>query len=581
MSLGRGLPMGGVSVYRRLLGYVIPHWRVFIFAMLAMLVVAGSETLFAMLMKPLLDGTFVERDETVIYYTPLALILLFLFRGIASYISEYSMSQVARLVIKKLRSEMFAQLLHLPVNFFDNTPSGTIIAKLIYDVEQVALAATDVITILIRDTLTVVGLLAWMFYLNWQLALILLIGTPLIAQFIRVINHRFRRYSSHIQTSMGEVSHIAEEAIVGQRIVKTYAGQDYERQRFEHANEENRRLNMKLMSTSAASVPLVQFVSALAAAGVIYVALRQEDLSVGGFVSFITAMMMLMQPMKRLTKISASLQRGIAAAISIFTFIDLPAEEDEGRLVLSGCYQEVAFAIESFHYSNSEKAVLQQIHFTVKAGTTVALVGRSGSGKSTLVNLLPRFYPLTAGVITVDGIDIREYQLAALRDQLALVSQHVTLFNDTIANNIAYGRLGGTPEADIIAAAEAAHAWEFIRELPLGLQTPIGENGVLLSGGQRQRLSIARALLKRAPILILDEATSALDSHSERHIQEALELLMANSTTLVIAHRLSTIERADQIIVMDQGRIVERGTHTELLALGGAYSALYQLQFAD
>ncbi len=574
----------GKLLYRRLLGYVKPYWKVFLIAAVALMVVASTEAVFAYFLKPMLDGTFVERDPDIITLTPYVLVAIFLVRGVATFLSGYWMAWAARMVIKKLRGEMFERLLRLPVSFFDSIPSGTLLSKLIYDVEQVARATTDVITILVRDSLTVLVLLMLMFYHSWELALIMLIGTPLIAQVITVINHRFRRYSGKIQHSMGDVTQIAEEAIEGQRVVKTFGGEQYELGRFEKANENNRRLNMKLELTSAASVPMIQLIAAIGAAVVLYFALQQvsdKSLSPGTFMSFIAAMMMLLAPMKRLTQITANLQRGIAAADSIFALIDTPAEVDNGNRTLQRCAGAVSYRDVNFSYREDKGAVLQAISFDVEPGQSIAFVGRSGSGKSTLASLLPRFYDVRSGQILIDGQDIREFPLLALRDQIALVSQHITLFNDTIANNIAYGRLEGASREAISAAAEVAHAMEFIRDLPDGLDTLVGENGVLLSGGQRQRLAIARALLKDAPILILDEATSALDTESERHIQAALEGLMENRTTLVIAHRLSTIENADRIVVMDKGRIVESGRHAELLQQGGQYAALYNMQFQE
>ncbi len=437
---------------------------------------------------------------------------------------------------------------------------------------------------MVRDTLTIIALLFWMFYLNWQLAIILLIGAPVIAKVINTISRHARRYSSRIQNSVGDVAHVAEEAIEGQRVVKTFGGQGYEMGRFDEANERNRRLTMRLEANVAASVPLVQFIAAVASAGIIYVATSGpmlHTISSGAFVSFLAAMMMMYGPTKRLTRITVVLQRGIAAASSIFSFLDTPPESDGGTHRVERCRGDVEYRGVTFGYTEGLGAVLHDINLKVAAGTTVALVGRSGSGKSTMVSLLPRFYDVHQGQILLDGVDLHAIALDDLRDQIALVSQHIVLFNDTIANNIAYGRLKGASHEAVERAAEAAHAMEFIRELPDGLDTMVGENGVLLSGGQRQRLAIARALLKDAPILILDEATSALDTQSERHIQQALEALMRNRTTLVIAHRLSTIENADCIVVMDRGCIVEVGRHRELLAQNGRYAALHRLQFRD
>ena len=573
-----------LRLYRRLLKYTLPYWRVFVVASLALIIVAASEGAFAALIKPMMDGTFVQKDPEVIKWTPLVMIVLFLVNGIASYGSSYGMNWIALRVINTLRGEMFRRLLRLPVSYFDNNAAGNIISKLIYDVTQVSLASTEAATVLIRDVLTITGLLGWMLYLNWQLALILFIGAPVIAKVINTISRQARRYSSRIQHSVGDVAHVAEEAIEAQRVVKTFGGQAYETERFDEANERNRRLTMRLESNVAASVPLVQFISALASAGIIYLATREpmlDKITPGGFVSFLAAMMMLYGPTKRLTRVTVVLQRGLAAAESIFGFLDVQPEVDQGTHRIERARGEVEFRNVIFRYSEEQAPVLHDIELKIAPGQTVALVGRSGSGKSTMVSLLPRFYDLQQGQILLDGVDIRDFPLENLRDQIALVSQHIVLFNDSIEHNIAYGHMNGAPREAVERAAEAAHAMEFIRELPQGLDTMVGENGVLLSGGQRQRIAIARALLKDAPVLILDEATSALDTHAERHIQQALEELMRNRTTLVIAHRLSTIESADLIVVMDKGRIVEAGRHKELLARDGHYAALHRLQFRD
>ncbi|MEW6645666.1 MAG: lipid A export permease/ATP-binding protein MsbA [Pseudomonadota bacterium] len=577
-------PVRSWHLYRRLLRYVLPHWRIFLLTILALVVVAATEAAFAALIKPMMDGTFVERDSAVIKWAPPVMVLLFLFSGLASYGSSMGMQWVARRVIQTLRGEMFRHLLRLPVAYFDSVASGTLISKLIYDVEQVSSASTDAISTLVRDTLTVIALLGWMLYLNWQLALILFLGAPVIAKVINVISGYARRYSSRIQHSVGDVAHVTEEAVEAQRVVKTFGGQDYETMRFDEANERNRRLTLRLESHVAASSPLVQFISALGSAGIIYVATTDsmlEQITPGTFVSFLAAMMMMYAPTKRLTRVTVVLQRGLAAAESIFGFLDTPLEVDEGRQRIGRARGAVEYRDVTFHYNTDQTPVLHDVRLKIEPGQTVALVGRSGSGKSSMVSLLPRFYDVQHGRILIDGMDIRELELENLRDQIALVSQHIVLFNDTIERNIAYGRMSGASRDEVERAAEAAHALEFIRDLPLGLDTLVGENGVLLSGGQRQRIAIARALLKNAPILILDEATSALDTHSERHIQQALEAVMKNRTTLVIAHRLSTIENADLIVVMDKGRIVETGKHRELLERNGHYAALHRLQFRD
>jgi len=573
----------GAIVYRRLLGYVRAHARELGAVALAMVVYAATDTGFAALMKPMLDGSFVAKDHDVIRLIPLALIGLFLIRGIAGFVSTYGMTWVGRSVIRALREQLFSQMLRLPMGFFESTTSGQLIAKLTYDVEQVAQAATDALTTIVRDTLTVLGLLAWMFYLNGWLALVFLVVGPFIAALMRLVGLRFRRLSVGIQDSIGDVAHVAEEVVEGQRVVKTFGGDAYERERFRRANDANRRLQMKLSATAALSVPVVQLVAACALAGIVYLATLQpmlERVTVGTFMSFIVAMMMLLAPIKRLTAVNNTLQKGIAAAQSVFVVLDERPEPDTGSHTLTRARGEIRFEDVSFAYSPAGGSVLRHIDLDIAPGETVALVGRSGSGKSTLVSLLPRFYEVQSGRIRLDGTELKELTLSSLREQIALVGQHVTLFNDTIACNIAYGRLGGKAgEAEIIAAAEAAHAMEFIRELPQGLQTLVGANGVRLSGGQRQRLAIARALLKNAPVLILDEATSALDTESERYIQAALEPLMHGRTTLVIAHRLSTVERAERIVVLDAGRIVESGTHAKLLSRGGLYASLHRMQF--
>jgi subfamily B ATP-binding cassette protein MsbA len=572
----------GAAVYRRLLHYVMPYWKGFAVAIVGMILYAATETGFAALMKPLLDGNFVISDIKTNVLIPGLLIGIFLIRGVAGFMSAYCMAWVGRHVVEDLRGQMFHQFLRLPASFYDRTSSGQLLSKIIFDVQQVSNASTNALTVLIKDTLTVIGLVAWMIYLNALLAAVFLLVGPFIGFIVLYINKRFRRISARIQAAMGNVTDVSEEAILGNRVIKIFGGQDYEVKHFEHANESNRRLSLKMAATSASSIGLIQLIAASALAGIIFLATLDSAMtriSSGGFISFIVAMVMLLGPLKRITTVNSSVQTGISAAQSVFTLLDSEAEIDTGTQHMVRAQGAVEYSHVSFMYAAEKGQVLHDISFTVEPGQKIALVGRSGSGKSTLVSLLPRFYNVGSGTILLDGHDIRDLRLSDLRDQIALVSQDVTLFNDTIANNIAYGALHGADKEKITKAAEAAHAMEFIRNLPQGLHTLVGENGVLLSGGQRQRLAIARALLKNAPVLILDEATSSLDTESERYIQSGLEQLMHKRTTLIIAHRLSTIEKADMIIVLHEGHIVEMGEHTALLAQGGHYAALHKMQF--
>ncbi|MGB5300826.1 MAG: lipid A export permease/ATP-binding protein MsbA [Thiogranum sp.] len=576
------MAMTASAIYKRLLAYATPYWRVFVITALAMIVFAATDTGFAALMKPMLDGNFIEHDPDTVKLVPLALIALFMFRGLAGFLSRYGMSWIGRRIIQVLRRELFHQLLRLPSQYFDRNPAGRLLSRLTFDVEQVAEAAANAVTILIRDSMTLIFLLAYMFWISGWLTLLFLIIGPVLVVLIRAVSRRFRSISRRIQDSMGELTQFSEEVIHGQRLIKSFTGEQWQETLFEQVNERNRKLHLKMAAALGASTPIVQFIAASILALVIYLATLESvtrEISVGSFVSFIAAMMLLMQPIKRLTNINASVQRGVAAAHSLFGVLDEAVEQDKGKLPLSQARGAIEFRKLSFAYDKAKGDVLRDVSFSVLPGQTIALVGRSGSGKTTLANLLVRFYEPRQGAIYLDGEDIRDYRLADLRRQIAWVGQDVTLFNDSIAHNIAYGRLGEVSDQAVIACAEAAQAMQFIADLPEGINSRIGDRGVLLSGGQRQRVAIARAMLKDAPILVLDEATSALDSESERTVKDALEQLTQNRTSLIIAHRLSTVERADRILVLEQGRIVETGSHAELLATGGVYADLYRLQF--
>jgi subfamily B ATP-binding cassette protein MsbA len=572
------------ELYFRLLGYLRPYWKAFALAVAGMVLTAATEPMFPALMKPLLDGSFVQKDPAVLYWVPAALVGLFLLRGALTFFTSYALAWVSNHIIVDLRNDLFKRLLSLPTRFFDNHSSGELLSKVAYDVAGVNAAATTVLTVLVRDTLAVIGLLGWLLYLNWQLTLITLIIAPGVALVIKLTSRRLRHMSLESMRVMGEVTHVLEESIECHKVVKIFGGQPYEAKRFDRANQSMRGFNMRQSIAASVTAPMVQLFAAVALAIIIAIAIEQsaaDKFTVGEFVSFITAMLMLLTPIKHLADVNAPLQRGLAAAESVFALMDELPEPDEGRTAIGRSRGQIRYEHVSFAYPGSTRPALEDVSLEVASGQTVALVGPSGAGKTTLVNLLPRFYSATGGRILLDGVPVDELTLASLRQNIALVSQDVVLFNDSVAANIAYGAMGEVPREAIERAAAMAHALDFIREMSEGFDTLIGENGVRLSGGQRQRLAIARAFLKDAPVLVLDEATSALDSEAERHIQAALAELMQGRTTLVIAHRLSTVERADRIVAMSRGRIVESGTHAELLARNGLYARLYRIQFDE
>ncbi|WP_107687720.1 lipid A export permease/ATP-binding protein MsbA [Neisseria wadsworthii] len=572
------------TLYKRLAVYLKGYWKIFAVAVFAMIVVAATAPLFAYLIKPLINEGFVAKNMEKMTWLPLAIVGLFILRGVFNFINEYTTSYLSSHLVQQIRQQMFAKMMRLPVGYFNENPSGRVMSRILNDASQISDAGFNVITVIAKDGISVVGLLGLLLYLDWRLTLITFVALPVVGLCVRLVSKRLRHLSSQNQQHMGMMTQVLSESVDGTRVIKVYGGQKHESARFDHAATSVRRNNVKQTAASSLNSAVTQLMIASALALILYFAARQartEGFSAGDFMSFLSAMMMMFDPIKRITGVVQSLQRGLAAAESIFSFLDETEETDGGTATLPVAIGDIEFNHIMHRYPGSERNSLNGITLSVPQGKVIALVGASGCGKTTLANLLPRFFNPTEGNITIGGTDIRDYTLESLRSQMALVTQDVVLFNDTVANNIAYGELGKASEAAIINAAKAANAWEFIQAMPQGLQTEIGENGLKLSGGQRQRLAIARALLKNAPILILDEATSALDNESERLVQAALEKLMQNRTTIVIAHRLSTIENADMIVVMHEGRIVEQGTHTQLLALNGRYADLHNLQFHD
>ena len=575
--------MNSRELYLRLLSHVRPYWRQFVAGIVFVILLALTEPAIPFFLKPLLDGTFVERDPTFLFWSPILLILLFLVRGTCNVASKMAFTWVSGKLVLDLRQLMFERILRLPTTFYDAHATGLIITKVTHNVTQVTNASTKVLMIIVRDTVIVISLIAYMVYLNWRFSLLIFVLFPILILAVRLIAKRLRYLSRRKQATMGELTHVIGEAVRGHKVIKVFGGRDAELRRFMfHANWE-RRYKFKTVVADGASVPLVEGIAAVMIALLIYVGTGQmghAPMTVGSFVAFLAALGLLFPPVKRIVGINQPLQAGLAGAETVFALIDQEPERDEGRDVLGRVQGELSFSDVTFRYPSAREPALKGVSFSIPHGTTTALVGPSGSGKTTIASLVPRFYEIGEGEILIDGVDIRHVTLNSLRNQISYVGQESVLFNDTVAANIAYGS-DDAPQSAIEEAARAAYALDFINELPHGFDTVVGEDGVLLSGGQRQRIAIARALLKNAPVLILDEATSALDTESERYVQSALQNLTRDRTTLVIAHRLSTIVHADQILVISNGQVVERGSHDELIALGGHYNLLYKNQFEE
>lgn len=571
------------QLYKRIFStYLTKYWRKFSISLVAMGVAAATEPAFARLMKPLIDKGFTDQDKTTMILTPLAVMVVFFIRGAASYVNETTSTWLSGTVVEQMRLQMFGKLLRMPVAYYDNNNSGRMISRILFDVSQITDAGFNVITVTVKDGLTIIGLLGLLFYTDWQLTLFCFLTMPFVLVLVRVLSKRLRKLNRNNQEQYGEMTQVLTEAVQGQKIVKLFEGYDYESSRFARFIALIKNNSVRQSGTSSLNSGLSQFLFAMALSCILYFATSRsqaQGFTAGDFVSFITAMIMIAQPMKRITNVTQSLQRGLASAESVFEFLDEHEELDSGEVKLSGVTGNISIQNMSFKYPSAEGTALNGISLEIRSGETVALVGSSGSGKTTLANMIPRFYTPDSGAIALDGHDLNSINLKSLREYIALVSQEVVLFNDSVYNNIAYGSNTNFSQEDVYNAAKLANALEFIEQLPNGFDTDIGENGTRLSGGQKQRLAIARALLKNAPILVLDEATSALDNQSEKLVQEALDRLMSNRTTLVIAHRLSTIQHADKIVVLDKGKIVEVGKHEELLSANGHYANLYNIQF--